>query len=131
MARYSIFKGERAIWMSLIPEKSDVVIIGGGIIGVSTAYYLAKYGVSVTLIEKGVIAGEQSSRNWGFVRQQGRDPAEIPTIMRSLGLWKGLSKELGEDIGFKQAGVFYLANTQQQVADYEDWLNYAKEKQIY
>ena len=85
MARYSIFKGERAIWMSLIPEKSDVVIIGGGIIGVSTAYYLAKLGVSVTLIEKGVIAGEQSSRNWGFVRQQGRDPAEIPTIMRSLG----------------------------------------------
>ena len=130
MARYSIFKGERAIWMSLIPEKSDVVIIGGGIIGVSTAYYLAKFGVSVTLIEKGVIAGEQSSRNWGFVRQQGRDPAEIPTIMRSLGLWKGLAKELGEDIGFKQAGVFYLANTQQQVADYEDWLNYAKEYQI-
>ena len=116
--------------MSLIPEKSDVVIIGGGIIGVSTAYYLAKYGVSVTLIEKGEIAGEQSSRNWGFVRQQGRDPAEIPTIMRSLVLWKGLSKELGEDIGFKQAGVFYLANTQQQVADYEDWLNYAKEYQI-
>ena len=51
--------------MSVVPEKSDVVIIGGGIIGVSTAYYLAKYGISVTLIEKGKIAGEQSSRNWG------------------------------------------------------------------
>ena len=116
--------------MSVVPEKSDVVIIGGGIIGVSTAYYLAKYGISVTLIEKGKIAGEQSSRNWGFVRQQGRDPAEIPTIMRSLSLWKGLSKELDEDTGFKQAGVFYLANNEQQVAAYEDWLNYAKEYQI-
>ena len=67
--------------MTSIPKESDVVIIGGGIIGVSTAYYLAKSGVSVTLVEKGIIAGEQSSRNWGFVRQQGRDPAEIPTIM--------------------------------------------------
>ena len=70
--------------MTSFPKESDVVIIGGGIIGVSTAYYLAKSGVSVTLVEKGIIAGEQSSRNWGFVRQQGRDPAEIPTIMRSL-----------------------------------------------
>ena len=76
--------------MTSFPKESDVVIIGGGIIGVSTAYYLAKSGVSVTLVEKGIIAGEQSSRNWGFVRQQGRDPAEIPTIMRSLALWKGL-----------------------------------------
>ena len=116
--------------MTSIPNESDVVIIGGGIIGVSTAYYLAKSGVSVTLVEKGIIAGEQSSRNWGFVRQQGRDPAEIPTIIRSLALWKGLSKELGEDIGFKQAGVFYLANTEEQVAGYEDWLKHAKEYQI-
>ena len=124
------FKGKGTVWMTSIPKESDVVIIGGGIIGVSTAYYLAKSGVSVTLVEKGIIAGEQSSRNWGFVRQQGRDPAEIPTIMRSLALWKGLSKELGEDIGFKQAGVFYLANTEEQVAGYEDWLKHAKEYQI-
>ena len=50
-----------------LPEKVDVVVIGAGIIGASTAYYLAKRGISVALCEKGRIAGEQSSRNWGFV----------------------------------------------------------------
>ena len=115
--------------MTSFPKESDVVIIGGGIIGVSTAYYLAKSGVSVTLVEKGIIAGEQSSRNWGFVRQQGRDPAEIPTIMRSLALWRGLSKELGEILVSNKLS-FYLANTEEQVAGYEDWLKHAKEYQI-
>lgn len=51
-----------------IPVHADVIIIGGGIIGVSTVYYLAKKGTSVTLCEKGHIAGEQSSRNWGWMR---------------------------------------------------------------
>lgn len=116
--------------MSPIPERVDVVIIGGGIIGTATTYYLAKSGISVALLEKGRIAGEQSSRNWGFVRQQGRDTAEIPTIIRSLQLWKGLSKELEEDTGFKESGVFYLANTEAQVAQYEAWLETAKQYQI-
>ncbi|MGW8171557.1 MAG: FAD-dependent oxidoreductase [Stutzerimonas stutzeri] len=46
----------------------DVVVIGGGIIGVSTALELAERGVSVALCEKGGIGEEQSSRNWGWVR---------------------------------------------------------------
>ena len=57
-----------------LPEAVDVAIIGGGIIGVSTVYYLAKQGVSAAVFEKGRIAGEQSGRNWGWVRQQGRSP---------------------------------------------------------
>ncbi|RVC30286.1 FAD-dependent oxidoreductase, partial [Mesorhizobium sp. M7A.F.Ca.CA.004.04.2.1] len=48
-----------------LPKTSDVVIIGGGVIGVSTALFLARRNVSVTLLEKGRIAAEQSSRNWG------------------------------------------------------------------
>jgi glycerol-3-phosphate dehydrogenase len=48
-----------------LPKKADVVIIGGGIIGVSTALFLAERGVDVVLCEKGVLGGEQSSRNWG------------------------------------------------------------------
>ncbi len=52
-----------------IPERADVVIIGGGIVGVSTAWFLARQGIDVVLCEKGHIAGEQSGRNWGWVRQ--------------------------------------------------------------
>ena len=52
----------------MLPERVAVVIIGGGIIGVSAALFLARKGVSVALCEKGSIAGEQSSRNWGFPR---------------------------------------------------------------
>lgn len=57
-----------------LPAEADVVIIGAGIVGTAAAYYLAKSGKSVVLCEKGRVAGEQSSRNWGFVRQQGRNP---------------------------------------------------------
>ncbi len=58
-----------------LPKASEVVIIGGGVIGVTTALFLARRNISVTLLEKGRIAGEQSSRNWGWIRQQGRDAA--------------------------------------------------------
>ena len=61
-----------------IPKQTAVAVIGGGIIGVATALELAERGIDVTLLEKGVIAGEQSSRNWGWCRQMGRDPREIP-----------------------------------------------------
>ena len=61
-----------------LPESVDVVVIGGGVIGISTAWFLAKNGVSVLVCDKGRVAGEQSSRNWGWIRQQSRDPAELP-----------------------------------------------------
>ena len=83
-----------------IPDATDVVVIGGGIIGCCTAYYLAREGIRVVLCEKGEIAGEQSSRNWGFIRKQGRDPAELPLMIYSMKLWHELNKDLDEDIGF-------------------------------
>ncbi|MDC0651482.1 FAD-binding oxidoreductase, partial [Hellea sp.] len=61
-----------------LPPAADVVIIGGGIIGISTAWYLNKRGKSVVICEKGRIACEQSSRNWGWLRVTGRDSDEIP-----------------------------------------------------
>lgn len=55
-----------------LPESADVVIVGGGIVGASAALELAERGISVVLCEKGTIGGEQSGRNWGWVRQMGR-----------------------------------------------------------
>ena len=92
-----------------LPEAVDVAIVGGGIIGSSAAYYLAKQGVSAAVFEKGRIGGEQSGRNWGWVRQQCRSPVELPLMMESLGLWKALPEALGEDLGFRQGGTLYLA----------------------
>ncbi len=63
------------------PARVRVVVIGGGIIGVSTALFLAEKGHSVALCEKGRIGGEQSSRNWGWCRTMGprssRNPAGV------------------------------------------------------
>ena len=63
-----------------LPKEVDVVIIGGGIIGASTALELSERGMRVALCEKGGIAQEQSSRNWGWVRIACRDPREVPLM---------------------------------------------------
>jgi glycine/D-amino acid oxidase-like deaminating enzyme len=113
-----------------LPQEADAVVIGGGIIGVSTAWTLARRGLSVVLCEKGRIGGEQSSRNWGFCRQQGRDPREIPLIIESLRIWRGIEKDIEAPVGFKQAGCLYLAETDKQAQGYEDWLEHAKPYQL-
>ncbi len=106
----------------VLPEAVDVVIIGGGILGVSTAWFLAGQGVSVLLCEKGRIAGEQSSRNWGWVRQQGRDPAELSIMQESLRIWDRLSADTGADYGFAKQGVLYLAESEERLGEFENWL---------
>lgn len=108
---------------SQFPAACDVVVIGGGIAGVSTAYYLARQGVSVVLCEKGRIAGEQSSRNWGWIRKQGRDPRELALMIESLRRWHEIVPDLDEDIGFAAGGVTYLAETEAEMQGHEQWLD--------
>ena len=114
-----------------LPKSADVVIIGGGIIGAATAYYLAKRGMSVALVEKGRIAGEQSSRNWGWCRQQDRDEAEIPLIMESLRIWDNLGTEIGADTGFRRTGVLYVTQDPQELAKWERWMEKARKYQLH
>ena len=113
-----------------VPERADVVIIGGGIVGVSTAWFLAKQGVRVVLCEKGHIACEQSGRNWGWVRVQGRDTREIPMMLESLRIWEGLREETGEDVGFTRGGCLFTANTVKELESFEDWVNIARDFEI-
>ena len=110
-----------------VPAAADVVIIGGGIVGVSTAWFLAKQGINVVLCEKGHIAGEQSGRNWGWVRQQGRDPREMPMIMESMRIWRGLENEIGEDVGYTEGGVLFAARNDKEMHEYAEWLETANE----
>src|SRR5690625_863444 len=90
-----------------LPKSVDVAIIGGGIIGVCSAYELARKGARVALFEKGIIAGEQSGRNWGWCRQQNRTLFELPMAMHALRRWGELNQETGEDTGFRREGIVY------------------------
>jgi glycine/D-amino acid oxidase-like deaminating enzyme len=110
-----------------LPESVDVVVIGAGVIGIATAWFLTKGGLSVLVCDKGRVAGEQSSRNWGWIRQQGRDYAELPIVMDSIGLWESLAREIDEDIGFTRKGVIYLGETEAELAEFEAWLDIAKQ----
>ncbi len=113
-----------------LPESVDVVVIGGGVIGISTAWFLAKNGVSVLVCDKGRVAGEQSSRNWGWIRQQSRDPAELPIVIESINHWQSLSAEIGEDIGFTRQGVLYAAKNDKELAEHERWMDVAMQHQL-
>jgi sarcosine oxidase subunit beta len=89
-------------------REAAVVVIGGGIMGCSTAYELAKKGQSVILLEKGFVGAEASGRNGGGVRQQKRDPAELPLAMESVKIWQGLHAELEWDLEYRQGGNIHI-----------------------
>lgn len=109
-----------------LPDTVDVVIIGGGVIGVFTALNLIEAGKRVLLCEKGRIAGEQSSRNWGWIRQQGRDEDELPIAMQSVQLWKDIDQSFQGKCGVKNTGVAYLATNPSELAEFEEWVETAR-----
>lgn len=109
-----------------LPSDADLVVIGGGIIGTATAWFAAQQDMRVVLLEKGRIAGEQSSRNWGWIRQQGRDADELPIMMESNHIWRGLAERTGErGLSFSESGCVYLARTEADLAKFENWRNLA------
>jgi glycine/D-amino acid oxidase-like deaminating enzyme len=108
-----------------LPKAVDVVVIGGGIVGVMTGWFLQQRGLKALVLEKGRIGGEQSSRNWGWIRQQGRDFAELPIMMESLRLWQGFALRI-PGLGFRQEGVSYLARTPEEMRGFELWADVAR-----
>jgi glycine/D-amino acid oxidase-like deaminating enzyme len=113
-----------------LPARTSVVVVGGGIIGTSTAFFLARKGIPVVLCEKGHIAGEQSSRNWGWCRKMGRDPREIPLAIEALRLWGEMNTLTEAETGFRQCGIVYLCKTPADLAKREAWLEHARQYQL-
>lgn len=114
-----------------LPASVDVVVIGGGIIGTAAAYFLARQGRTVALLDKGLVGAEQSSRNWGWCRQQLRAREEIPLARESLRLWEDLGREAGIETGFRRTGVLFVTKDAAELAGWERWTAIAREEQVH
>ncbi|MGB9097439.1 NAD(P)/FAD-dependent oxidoreductase [Erwinia sp.] len=105
-----------------VPSATTVVIIGGGIVGLTAALTLAERNIPVVVLEKGRIAAEQSSRNLGWVRKTSRLAEDIPLALASDRLWAEMPQRVGTDVGYRQAGIMFVARAEAQMAMYERWL---------
>jgi glycine/D-amino acid oxidase-like deaminating enzyme len=114
-----------------VPGSADVVVIGAGMAGCAAAYFLAKKGHSVAVLHKGHVAGEQSSRNWGWCRQQHRDLRELPLAMKSVEIWGDFNRELGTETGFRRTGLLYVTTRPAEFAQWEEWTLNAREHQMH
>ena len=102
------------------PTDADVVIIGGGIMGVSTAFHLAEAGVrNVVLIERGELGTGSSAKPLGGVRATFSDPANIALGKRSLDAYSRFGERFGVDIGLRKVGYLFLCRNDQEVLDCE------------
>jgi glycine/D-amino acid oxidase-like deaminating enzyme len=110
----------------VMPAATGVAIIGGGIVGTFAALTLADRGIPVVLCEKGFIACEQSSRNWGWCRQAGRDAREMPLIVQSLALWRDMNRLTEIDTGFRECGVLYVGESEADESRFTAWAAMAK-----
>jgi len=105
----------------------DVAIIGGGIAGCAAAVALRKAGLAVVVLEKGLCGAGASGVNFGGVRQQGRDLAELPLARRARPLWDELAEQLGEDVEFQATGHLKLARSEDDMAQLERYAGAAAE----
>lgn len=104
------------------PASTTVVVIGAGIVGLTAALTLAERGIPVVVLEKGRVAGEQSSRNLGWVRKMGRSAPDVPMSLAADKLWAEMPERVGADVGYRQAGIMYLARTDAEMDMHRSWL---------
>src|SRR4051794_5419821 len=98
---------------------ADVAIVGGGIVGASAALFLARSGMSVVLLERGVCGAAASGVNYGGVRAQGRLPVQLPLALRAREIWARLPQYAGIDGEFVRSGHLKLARSEADLASLE------------
>jgi sarcosine oxidase subunit beta len=100
-----------------LPERAEVVIVGGGVVGLAIAYNLARRGLyDVVVVERGYLAEGASGRNGGGIRQQWSTELNIRLMQDSVDLCRRFAVDLGVNVWFRQGGYLFLARTAQEVA---------------
>ena len=113
---FRLFRKDRMWKRHALRDRYDVVIIGGGVHGLSTAYYLGKLGVkSVAVLDKGYLGGGASARTTAIIRANYLTPEGIPFFRESLKLYEGLAQELDFNLLFTQMGRLDLGHTDSAV----------------
>ncbi|SFO98413.1 NAD(P)/FAD-dependent oxidoreductase [Pseudomonas borbori] len=107
-------------------HRADVVIVGGGIMGAATAFFLRKRGVSVILLERGLIGQQASGVNFGNTRRMGRPVEQLPLSNRSRESWLKFKELFGEDVELLLNGQLRVGFTP---AHEERMAKYAQEAQ--
>mmetsp|Transcript_48052 Transcript_48052/g.139187 ORF Transcript_48052/g.139187 Transcript_48052/m.139187 type:complete len:460 (+) Transcript_48052:62-1441(+) len=115
----------RADWQ---PHRPDVLVIGSGVIGCSTAYHLALKGASVAVVDTRGVAASQSSKSWGFCRQQGRDARELRLMRESMERWEHIEEELGYSVGWQKCGNLALCDSAKRYNHFKKWIPLAAER---
>jgi sarcosine oxidase subunit beta len=105
---------------SALPERAEIAIVGGGVMGLSIAYHLARRGLTdVVVIERGYLAEGASGRNGGGVRQQWSTEINIRLMQESVDLCRRFAVDLGVNVWFRQGGYLFLARNAREVARLE------------
>jgi sarcosine oxidase, subunit beta len=103
-----------------VPQRAEIVIVGGGVMGLAIAYYLARRGLEdVVVIERGYLAEGASGRNGGGVRQQWSTEINIRLMQESVELCRRFAVDLGVNVWFRQGGYLFLARSAAEVARLE------------
>jgi sarcosine oxidase, subunit beta len=105
--------------VSGLPNFSEVVVVGGGVIGTSVAFHLAEAGVKVCLIERDQLAGGSTSRAAGGIRAQFSDPLNIAIGLRSIDAFTRFGERPGAEIDLHQVGYLFLLDREEDVAAFE------------
>ena len=109
---FQLFRKARMWEKRPLKDRYEVVIIGGGVHGLSTAYYLGKLGVrDVAVLDKGYLGGGASARTTAIIRSNYLTPEGIPFFNESVKLYEGLAKELDFNLLFNQMGRLDLGHT--------------------